>query len=127
MDNLHIEPTKSSPRVSFDCHRHVLEIVGESYPEDAHLFYRPVFDWLNDYLAQLGEETVQVKVDVSYFNSSCSKVFMDLFELLDDQVQNGKSIEVYWISHEENDMGIECGEEFKECVVALPIHITIRS
>ena len=126
MENLQIGPSKSSPRIAFDCTSHVLEITGESFPEDAALFYMPVFKWLNLYLDGLGDESVQMKVDVNYFNSSSSKVLMDLFELLDEHVQKGKRIEVFWISQADNDTGIEFGEEFKECVVDLPFHLVSR-
>ena len=127
MENLSIEPTKSSPRIFFDCENHVLEMSGESYPEDAAVFYTPIFNWLNHYLATLGDQQVQFKMNVHYFNSSSSKVFMYLFEMLDDYVNKDKRIEVYWISHEENDVGVEFGEEFKECVDSLPFHIVVQS
>ncbi|MEO5349514.1 MAG: DUF1987 domain-containing protein [Magnetococcus sp. YQC-3] len=127
MENLQIESTKSSPRILFDAASHVLEMTGESFPEDAALFYMPIFKWLHLYLEGLGDEQVQVKVDINYFNSSSSKVLMDLFELLDEYVQKGKRIEVFWISHAENDTGIEFGEEFKECVAELPFHLVTRA
>ncbi|MEO5333216.1 MAG: DUF1987 domain-containing protein [Magnetococcus sp. YQC-5] len=127
MQKLTIDATKSSPQICFDCENNVLAISGESFPEDAALFYLPVFDWLNRYLPGLDQQKVYVKIEIRYFNSSSSKIFMDLFELLDEWVKNGKSIEVCWITHEEDDMGVEFGEEFKECVVALPFQIVTHS
>ncbi|MBF0182062.1 MAG: DUF1987 domain-containing protein [Magnetococcales bacterium] len=128
MEKLLIEPTRSSPRIRFDGQAHLLEVTGESYPEDAAMFYRPVFEWLTRYLEGLAAGVeVRVKLDVNYFNSSTSKIFMDLFELLDDHVRAGKTIVAEWISHEENDMGIEFGEEFQECVTDLPIHVVTRA
>lgn len=127
MENLVIDATKSSPRIHFDSDKHKLEITGESYPEDVARFYAPIFDWLNHYLAGLGEERVELKMEIRYFNSSSSKVLMDMFDLLDEGVREGKNIEVFWHAHEDNDMGIEYGEEFKECVEDLPFQIVVYS
>ena len=38
MENLAIEATKQTPKVSFDAENHVLEFQGEYYPENMALF-----------------------------------------------------------------------------------------
>lgn len=123
MQELRIDPTKSSPRVHFDPVRHVLEITGESYPENAAKFYAPVFEWLGLYLAGLGDQAVTVNLNISYFNSSSSKALMNLFDLLDEACRNGRRIEVNWRYDEDNETALECGEEFKEDVSDLPFNL----
>lgn len=123
MQELIIEASKSSPRIHFDPSAHVLEMRGESYPENAATFYAPVFTWLAAYLAGLGEEPVTVNLTISYFNSSSSKALMNLFDMLDDACRVGRRITVNWRYDPENETALECGEEFKEDVCDLPFNL----
>jgi hypothetical protein len=123
MQELLIEASKSSPRVHFDPSRRVLEIHGESYPENASKFYAPVFEWLGQYLAGLGEEPVIVDLNISYFNSSSSKALMNLFDMLEESCRNGRRISVIWRFDPDNETAQECGEEFKEDVCDLPFNL----
>ena len=78
LENLYIEATISSPTVDFDYTTHTLEINGESYPENTAEFYDPVLSWLEEYLEDIEDDAVIVNLDIPYFNSSSSKVLMDL-------------------------------------------------
>ncbi len=122
MENLTIEATKHTPKVSFDAD--VLEIQGESYPENMALFAEPIFVWLEEYLEQLGEQTFTVNIALIYFNSSSSKMLLDLFDTLEEKAKNnGKNIIVNWI-YEADDYGIEeYGEEFQEDLESLTFNL----
>ncbi|MCA1961014.1 MAG: DUF1987 domain-containing protein [Desulfomonile sp.] len=123
MDNLVVEATKSSPYISFDAGKGLLEIKGKSYPENAAKFYSPVFDWLNEYLDTVTDQAIQVNLEIIYFNSSSSKVFLNLFDMLDRAVKNGKKITIDWRYHTENDTARECGEEFMEELEAVKFNL----
>ena len=114
MEDLIIEATKSSPSIYFDYPRHTLTIKGESYPENAAKVYAPMFAWLEAYLEGLGDEVVQVNLEITYFNSSSSKILMNFFDMLEDAAEAGKKIVVDWHYHEDNETALECGEEFME-------------
>ena len=115
MEPLIMAETKSTPEVNFDSNNHVLEIKGESYPENAAKFYGPVFAWLEAYLPTLQpEQNLVVNVTISYFNSSSSKALMNFFGMLEDAQRAGKSILVNWYYDPDNDTAVECGEEFME-------------
>jgi hypothetical protein len=80
MENLEITATKYTPEITFDAGSNVLEIKGETYPENTAEFYAPVFTWLDEYIAQLQDQQVTLNLEITYFNSSSSKVLMDLFD-----------------------------------------------
>ncbi|MDM8566767.1 DUF1987 domain-containing protein [Candidatus Halobeggiatoa sp. HSG11] len=122
MENLIIEATKYTPKVSFDAD--VLEFQGKSYPESITSFTQSIFTWLDEYLEQLEEQTFTVNIELSYFNSSSSKMLMDLFDRLELEVENnGKNIIVNWI-YEADDYGIEeYGEEFQEDLESLTFNL----
>lgn len=123
MNPLCIPATKSSPSVDFDPKGGRLTIKGESYPENCGRFYDALFTGLGEYLAWKDAPPLLVDMEIIYFNSSTSKTFMDLFDMLDEAVQDGKSVEVVWHYHEENEIALECGEEFQEDVSVLPFHL----
>ena len=119
MENLIIEATKSSPAIRFYATSHLLEIIGESYPENAAKFYAPMFSWLEEYLETLSDASILVNLEIVYFNSSSSKVLMNFFDMLEEAAAAGRSIIVNWRYHEENETALECGEEFMEDLEAV--------
>ena len=108
------EKTKSTPWINFDPEQNYLGIKGESYPEDSAKFYSPMLEWLETYLQQVNDTPVQVDVELIYFNSSSSKILMNLFDMLEDAASKGIPITVNWKYDQDNDIAMECGEEFQE-------------
>lgn len=122
MTRLTIQGTKSSPSLDFDPESGTFQIRGESYPENCQRFYGPMFDWLQEYLRQATRRVV-LNMEILYFNSSTSKTFMDLFDLLDQEAARGRDVEVNWRFRAENDMAQECGEEFLEDVRSMRFNL----
>ena len=112
----YVAATKSSPAIDFDPASYSMSMRGESYPENCSRFYEPVFQWLRHYLAYTGTQPMLLDLEIIYFNSSSSKTFMDLFDLLDAAAETGKPVTVRWHYHPENETAFECGEEFQEDV-----------
>ncbi len=115
MERLSIEPTDATLLVDFDPDNAKLVLRGESYPENASKFFTPVLEWLNEYFSSLnGEEEITVDMDIVYFNSSSSKALMNLFDMFDAAARNGLNLQILWRYHVENEIALECGEEFGE-------------
>lgn len=125
MNDLIIEMTQSTPYIYFSQTANVLIIKGESFPENSAKFYAPVIDWLRDYLSRLGPEKVTMQFEIVYFNSSTSKVFMTILDMLQAAFEKGKNISALWLCDAENETAIECGEEFKEDLDRLPFDIVL--
>ena len=113
MQDLLIKGTKSSPSIAFCAVDGNLSIRGESYPEHAVKFYEPVLEWIRDFL-ETESIPLHLTVDIVYFNSSSSKILMNLFDMLEEAAAGGRQVQVVWRYHEENEIAQECGEEFKE-------------
>ena len=125
METLTIEATKCTPAIHLDSENRTIEIRGESYPENTATFYRPVFEWVEKYLASITDEEVIVNMEMIYFNSSTSKVLMDFFDLLEDAAATGKNVVLNWCYDEENDMALEYGEEFMEDIQSLKFNLKV--
>lgn len=125
MEALIIEKTQSTPYVYFNQATNQLIIKGESFPENSAKFYAPVLEWLREYVAALGSEKVTMQFEIVYFNSSTSKVFMTIFDMLQAEAEKGKNVSVLWLCDRENETAVECGEEFKEDLDRLPFEIVL--
>lgn len=123
MKDLIIEKTYSTPYINFNSDKCKLMISGESFPENAPRFYTPIIQWVRDYIKEIEAQKVEVIFEVSYFNSSTSKVFLNIFGILEEAVEAGKDIAVDWRCDKENESSIECGEEFKEDLEKIPFSI----
>ena len=122
MQNLIIEKTNSTPYINFNADTGYLQIKGESYPENVTKFYTQIMEWIQNYLNQESKE-MTVEFSITYFNSSSSKVLMTIFDLLEQGVIEGREISVKWMCDKQNELAIECGEEFKEDLNELPFTI----
>jgi len=115
MENLNMPATAQTPAIYFDEETQTLNIIGECYPENITKFSSPLFSWLNAYLMVLETQVFTVNIELVYFNSSSSKMLLDLFDCLQNAVvENQKNIVVNWIYDSENESALEYGEEFKE-------------
>ena len=124
MRELYIEKTKSTPEVRFDPQNNKLAINGQSYPENAFKFYEPIFTWLEEYLQDARQGVVlEFYYYMPYINTSSSKCIMMLLEKLENAHQRGQAVSVRWYYDEENEMALECAEEFKEDLT-LPFQIS---
>lgn len=124
MENLIIEKTKYTPLINFNAQNGILELVGKSYPEDTFEFYKPMMDWLEKYFSEKGEATLNI--EMIYFNSSSSKLFFDLFDHFEELSNDGKNINVNWIYDEDNESGLEAGEDFQEEFEKLKFNLVIK-
>lgn len=116
MENFQIEGENYIPTVNFNAETSVLEISGESYHEYTIEFFQPVFEWLNNYLEQEGR-TIVFNFRMTYFNTSSSRRFLEVFDLLEDysKSKNG-NVTVNWYYEKDDVDMLESGEEYAEDV-----------
>jgi len=124
MEKLSIKPSQYTPEIVMDPDSGVIEIRGKSYPENTFEFYKPVLEWLGEYFQQ-PKETTTFHIEIIYFNSSSSKLFFDLFDLLEEHKED-TNIEIFWIYDAENENAYEAGEEFQEDFETLHIKLQVK-
>ena len=116
MENFQIEGENYIPTVNFNAASGDLEISGESYHEYTIEFFQPIFEWLNNYLEQEGR-TIVFNFRMTYFNTSSSRRFLEIFDLLEDysKSKNG-NVTVNWYYEKDDVDMLESGEEYAEDV-----------
>jgi hypothetical protein len=109
---LKINATEDTPKVIFDSVNNEFSISGRSLPEDAYEFYKPVIQWMREYLEQ-SHATVKLNLNLDYFNSSSVKQIMSLMLLLEEPAKRGTEAKVIWHYSTEDELMEIKGQEFK--------------
>jgi hypothetical protein len=123
MQNLHLAATSYSPQVDFDFARHSLSLRGESYPENASVFFAPIMAALDAYLTPLDHVRITMDVQLAYFNSASTKAILAIFERLNAAAVAGNYVTVHWHSDPDDDTIMEFGQEIAEDNPALDVHL----
>jgi len=111
MQKLLLAATPTSPEVNFDFERHTLSLKGESYPENAAMFYGEVISRLREYLGACTSASVTVNVALTYFNSSSTKMLFSMFDALNHAAQNGNRVCLNWFHDIDDETMLEFGQE----------------
>lgn len=121
MENLDIPETKYTPKIQMSVNG-TISIRGKSYPENTFEFYEPVMAWMEELFDQENTNTVVINFEITYFNSSSSKLFFDFFDLLEEK-NDDFDITINWMYEEENESAEEAGEDFIEDFEELTINL----
>ena len=115
MEPIIIEGTPKTPSVKFDVKDGVFEIKGRSIPENSVEFYKPLNEWLDNYMQTPLDKTV-VNIRLEYFNTSSSKCILDVFKRLEAIHKTKHDVEINWFYEEDDEDMLDLGEEFSENV-----------
>ncbi len=125
MENITIKGTFKTPTLIFNYETGVLDISGRSLPEHSIEFYKEAIQWLNKYIENPKSETI-VNVQLEYFNTSSSKVILDIFKKIEALHAKGNKVIVNWYYEEDDSDMKEQGETFAE-IIKVPInHIAVK-
>jgi len=122
MKNLNIKETKYTPEITLNTNG-TIALKGKSYPENTFEFYSPMMEWIKTYFTENASHKTTVNIEITYFNSSSSKLFFDLFDLFEE---NNNGITINWIYDEENESALEAGEDFIEDFEELKINLVVK-
>ncbi|MCL2203330.1 MAG: DUF1987 domain-containing protein [Defluviitaleaceae bacterium] len=118
------ERTNTTPYILIDEEKNYMRFEGESYLEDVIGFFKEIDEWLTGYLASdFTEFTFECAME--YFNSSTTKLLYNFLVMMDKNATAGKTVTVNWIALEDNEIMIECGEDFQEEMERLTFNIVI--
>ena len=122
MNSYSVEQTPKTPLISFDPGSGNFEMKGKSIPENSVLFYKPLYDWVDQYALTPAAKTV-LNIQLDYFNTSSSKCVVDLFKKLELIVKNGKgAAEINWLYDEADEDMQEAGEDYKS-IIKIPFNL----
>lgn len=114
MKALSISSTSITPTIDFDQQTGELSLKGRSLPEQAYGLYKPVIDWLEEYVQNPADKTV-LDINLEYFNSSSNKYLLLILKKLDDNLfKKGKDVIVNWYYDEDDEDSYDTALEYNE-------------
>jgi hypothetical protein len=99
------------PEVNFDYSTGICELTGESYMEETYKFYAPLVDWLNNYIQ--GGKPITFNFRLTYFNTSTSRLILEILEILEKYKLAGGSVIINWYYRSSDPDMVEEIEDFQ--------------
>ena len=90
MNVIKLEATEDTPKIVLDAANNIFEISGRSIPEDSATFYKPILEWIDLYGSKPNPKTNFI-FNLEYFNTSSSKLILDILTKLEALHQNGRA------------------------------------
>lgn len=116
-----VESGDKTPYVELDRSRGLLRFEGRSIPENAQQFYRLILSWIEHYLQNPQPETT-LHLNLEYFNTSSSKILLDIMMRLKKLSDRGIQTRVVWMYHEEDEEMHEAGDDYAS-LIEVPFEI----
>jgi len=113
MNDLKIASTQSTPVIVATAATGVVELRGDSYPENSFEFFAPLNAWIDEFLAS-SSAALRLELHLLYLNTSSVKVMMDIFDALEEAHSAARPVSVSWYFDADNGRIAELAEEFKE-------------
>lgn len=102
---------EKNPFVILDPDKNNFLIKGRSFPEHAEEFYKPVSDWLDDFLAT-EYKPFDFHFDLYYLNSASLVTIKSVLLKLKKQIDAGRKITIVWhYDPDDNDIK-RTGEDY---------------
>ena len=120
-DSLKIEATEDTPLIDFNPETGIFKVTGRALPEDAHEFFKPIEDWVQEYVESPADSTV-IEMRIDYFNSASTRYIFNLLMCFEDIVDDGGDAKVIWYYKEGDDMIESKGEEI-ESILEIPFEM----
>jgi len=114
MNNLRIAPSQESPTINFNVDGN-FRIEGISLVPNVHSFYKPVFDWLEEFEKELPKK-INVELDFEYLNTASIHTVVTIIKRMVTYTEKGVELKVTWCYAEEDDDLLENGQNFMNYV-----------
>ena len=118
MESINIQGTNKTPSIDFNSEQGLLKIMGRSNPEDSKIFYRPLINWVEDYVSQPPDKTTVI-IQLEHFNTISSKSLLDLFKRLKTIISTQKEVQVDWYYEKDDEDLLDAGKNY-EHITGIP-------
>lgn len=123
MKSIYREAAFRTPEINFDSQKNIFFIKGRSLPENANEFYDPYKKWLKNYFSGKVDPCKFI-LQIDYFNSSSSRMILEIMYILKNSIHEGNTIEIIWRYEEDDDEMMTVGEEI-EAIIEVPIQMEV--
>ncbi len=120
-----ITETKHSPYFILDKERGFILLKGKSTLTATRDFYKPIIEEINDYVDNNPVSTRMI-VDLEYFNTSSSKLILEIFLALKKLMVKEIPIVVEWYYEDDDEDMYESGTDYSEILRKVSFNFIIK-
>lgn len=113
MVNIIHEGGPKTPIIKVDNENGYISIKGRSNPENSSEFYKPLIDWLDEYVNSPASKTL-VEVNLEHFNTSSSKCILDMLKRIRRLQETGRECVVNWYYEDDDEEMLETAEIYEQ-------------
>ncbi len=125
MKAIQLKRTSATPNITLDKESGLMEIMGASIPEDADGLYVPIIEWLEEYAKTPNRKTV-FNFGLKYFNTSSSKLLLDILLLLKELYEDGNDVLIRWHTEAHDEDMKETGYDYADIIEVPFEYMTIE-
>jgi len=114
MTNLQIKPSQESPTINFNLDGEFL-IEGISLVPNVHSFYKPVFDWLDEFEKNLPPR-IRIQLEFEYLNTASIHSVVSVLKKLVTFKSDKVDVKIIWCYAADDDDLLENGQNFQNYV-----------
>lgn len=110
MRNLIIDGTKETPEIEFA--DGVFTMSGRSLPEDADYFYKPICQYLEEFVND--NRLMIFNFEMDYYNTMSMRYLSKIFSIINEGYKSGKGVVINWFYRRCDENMQELGEGYKD-------------
>lgn len=114
MEPLFLEGTEDTPEVNFDAEKRIFSIADRSLPENAVDFYKPIFEWLNEY-KEIADEKLNFDFKLDYFNTASAKQITKILLFL-EKLAIDHDVVIRWFYRKEDVDMLSSGSRYAKLI-----------
>ena len=111
METIKITGNMKTPTILLDPNTGLMELAGRSIPENTESLYKPLLEWVEEYVKNPAPSTT-VNIKFEYFNSSSAKYLIRFLEFVAQLKKVGKPLVINWFY--EDDELFEYGQDYQD-------------
>ncbi len=101
MKNYVISAERKTPEIVFKANGE-LRITGNSRPEDGKNFFKPAFEWIEEF-KEFSPNNINLTLDLDYVNSVSVRILLTMLQTLNGILEDKKAFIVIW-KYDKNDL-----------------------
>lgn len=121
LDVIVVDSGDKTPYVELNKAEGLLKFEGRSIPENAQQFYKGILGWVEKYMRKPAKLTT-LHLNLEYFNTSSSKIILDVMMRLEKLKEKGHDTKVVWFYHKEDEEMYEAGDDYAS-LIQVPFEI----
>ena len=115
---IHLIPSEDEPEIILDKAKNTLKFSGTSIPEDPEKLFRPVMNWVNQYVKSPNPKT-RIEFMMEYYNSSTARFFAEMLEKFEELNDKSGNVSIIWQCRKDDVVMLERGEDLA-AIIKIP-------